>query len=124
VASAFLARCAREIPGAQLGDGVFTEGQAIWCGTREVAHFHDGSGELEVRLTKAVVRERRAELRADARVTLRKNASDWIAFDLANRADEKAALELVRLAVAANAPTAPSGPPPTGADLARRRRFH
>jgi hypothetical protein len=70
------------------------------------------------------VRDRRAELRADARVTLRKNASDWIAFAIAKKADEKDALELVRLAVAANAPSATAGPPPTGADLARRRRFH
>jgi hypothetical protein len=120
----FLERCARQIEGAQIGDGVFTEGQAIWCGTREVAHFHDGTGELEVRLTKAVVRERRAELQADPRVTLRKNASDWIAFAIAKQADENDALDLVRAAVAANAPTAPAGPPPSGADLARRRRFH
>jgi hypothetical protein len=120
----FLERCAREIPGAQLGDGVFTAGQAIWCGTREVAHFHDGSGDLEVRLTKVVVSARRAELKADTRVTLRKSASDWIAFALTSTADEDDALELVRAAVDANAPTAPVGPPPTGADLARRRRFH
>jgi hypothetical protein len=120
----FLERCAREIPGAQLGDGVFTEGQAVWCGTREVAHFHDDSGELEVRLTKAVVRERRAELKTDARVTLRKSASDWIAFEISSRADEDDALALVRAAVEANAATAPAGPPPSGADLARRRRFH
>jgi hypothetical protein len=122
--SGFLARCAREIPGAQLGDGAFTEGEAIWCGTREVAHFHDGTGELEVRLTKAVVRERRAELNADPRIKLRKNASDWIAFTIGKQADEADALALVRLAVAANAATAPAGPPPSGADLARRRRFH
>jgi hypothetical protein len=120
----FLERCARQIPGAQIGDGVFTEGQAIWCGTREVAHFHDGTSELEVRLTKAGVREHRAELQADARVTLRKNASDWITFEITKKADEKDALELVRLAVAYNASTAPAGPPPSGADLARRRRFH
>ena len=120
----FLELCAIEIPGAQIGDGVFTEGQAIWCGTREVAHFHDGTRELEVRLTKAGVREHRAELKADPRVTLRKSASDWVAFEVAKRADEKDALELVRLAVQFNAPTAPAGLPPSGADLARRRRFH
>jgi len=120
----FLGRCAREIPGAQLGGGVFTEGQAIWCGTREVAHFHDGTGELEVRLTKAVVRERRAALKADTRITLRKNASDWIAFTIETKADQDDALALVRAAVDANAATAPAGPPPSGADLARRRRFH
>ena len=111
-----------------MGDGVFTEGSAIWAGTREVAHFHDGSGGLEVRLTKAVVRARRAELRADARVTLRKSASDWIEFAVGSgrtkTADESDALELVRDAVAANLDTAKPGLPPTGADLARRRRFH
>ena len=121
--NAFLRRCAR-IDGAQLGDGVFSSGQAIWCGSREVAHFHDHEGTLEVRLTKPVVGERRAALKADQRVTLRKNASDWIEFMITTKADERDAIELVRAAVAANAVTAKPGLPPTGADLDRRRRFH
>ena len=120
----FLERCAGEIPGAQIGDGVFTKGPAIWSGTREVAHFHDESGELEVRLTKPVVRARRADLKSDPRVTLRRSASDWVSFAIAVPADEDDALELVRVAIDANALTAPAGPPPSGADLARRRRFH
>ena len=67
---------------------------------------------------------RRAELTADDRVTLRRTASDWLTVRVASDADRKYALALVAVAVEVNRPTAPPGPPPTGADLARRRRFH
>jgi len=117
----FLERCAA-IDGAALGEGAFADGLAIWVGTREVAHFH--RDELEVRLTKPVIRERRAELTADERITLRRNPSDWLTVRIASAADRKYALALVSAAIEANRESAPPGLPPTGADLARRRRFH
>jgi hypothetical protein len=120
---AFIERCAKAIDGAQLGDAVFSEGIALWVGTREIAHAH-GEGVVEIRLTKGGVRARRLELRADGRVTLRKNASDWIEFGMVDERDETDAFALVQVAVAANALTARPGLPPTGADLARRKRFH
>ena len=120
--SAFFKKCAA-IEGAQIGDAVFSDGLAVWAGTREVAHMHADSL-LEVRLTKAVIRQRRTELEADTRVTLRKNASDWIEFAVGSRKDEGDAIELVRLAVETNIATARPGLPPSGPDLARRRRFH
>lgn len=111
------------IDGAALGEGAFAAGPAIWAGRREVAHL-DAGGRLDVRLTRAVIRRRRQELRADAGVTLRAGTSDWVSLRLGEPGDEARALELVREAVAANLPGAPPGPPPEGAELARRRRFH
>lgn len=88
-----------------------------------MAHV-DSDGALDVRLTKAVIRARRAELRADSRVTLKASGSDWLAVRIITDADENFAFSLVADAVAANRGDATPGPPPTGAALARRRRFH
>jgi hypothetical protein len=117
----FLERCAA-LDGAALGEGAFADGPAVWVGTREVAHFHEA--ELEVRLTKRVIRERRAEFTADERITLRRNVSDWLTVRVASAADRECASSLVEAAVEANRASAPPGLPPTGAHLARRRRFH
>jgi len=118
----FIERCAR-LDGAQLGDAVFGDGIAVWVGQREIVHAH-GEAIVEIRLTKTEIRARRDGLRADGRVTLRKTASDWLEFEIASKTDEDDALELVTIAIAVNAETASPGLPPTGADLARRRRFH
>ena len=118
-----LAQWSDELDGVAVGEGAFAPGPALWVGTREVAHFHAGHT-LEVRLTRAVIRQRRDELRADDRITLRTSASDWIEVDVATDEGLALAADLVRAAVAANLPTAAPGLPPTGADLARRRRFH
>jgi hypothetical protein len=118
----FMDRCA-DIDGAALGDGAFADGPAIWVGTREVAHF-DSLDEIEVRLTKRVIRERRTELSNDERVELRPRASDWICVRVRSASDFDRAFGLVQDAVAANRSTATPGLPPSGADLARRRRFH
>jgi Family of unknown function (DUF5519) len=112
-----------DLEGAALGDGAFATGPAIWLGRREVAHL-DRDGALDVRLTKPVIRRRRDELRANPRVTMRSSASDWIAFDLNADTSSDEAIALVRQAIDANLPAAPPGPPPEGADLERRRRFH
>jgi hypothetical protein len=79
---------------------------------------------VEVRLTRAVIRERRDDLRRDDCIQLRRGTSDWIEVDVGTDDGVATATDLVRQAVAANRPTAPPGLPPTGADLARRRRFH
>jgi hypothetical protein len=118
----FMDRCAG-IEGVAIGESAFSDGQALWLGTREIAHF-DAEGVLDVRLTHAVIRDRRAELDADDRISLRGARSDWLEFTLATAIDEDDAFTLVADAVAANLPSAKPGLPPTGADLARRRRFH
>jgi hypothetical protein len=112
-----------EVDGVAVGEGAFAPGPALWVGTREVAHFAD-ERTLEVRLTKAVIRQRREALRRDERVVLRRGTSDWLEVDIGSPEALVTATGLVRAAVAANRATAPEGLPPTGADLARRRRFH
>ena len=119
----FLERCCNETDGVAIGEGSFGSESALWVGTREVAHFDD-ERTLDIRLTKPEIRRRRDELKADERVTLRRNASDWLEVTVESNDDVEWAALLVFAAVEANRPTAPKGVPPTGADLERRRRFH
>ena len=72
---------------------------ALWLGTREIAHHHNGH--VDVRLTRAVVRELRDELRSDARIDLRGPGFDWILIRVRTAADVDRALELLRYAMRA-----------------------
>jgi hypothetical protein len=98
---------------------------AYWVNGKEIAHW-DRDGSIDIRLTRKGISGRRAELKADERVDLRRSGSDWVQVRCTSREDVALALDLFEAAVAAHA--APPGqtpkPPPTGADLARRRRFH
>lgn len=78
---------------------------ALWLGTREVAHCHNGH--VDVRLTRAIVRELRDELRSDARIDLRRPGYDWILIRVRTAADVQRALELLRHAVRAARTIAP-----------------
>lgn len=109
--------------GVTPGDGAFAPGPALWVGRREVAHV-DRDGRLDLRMTRSEIRARRADLRADDRVELRDNGSDWLSLSVTEERDVTDALEFLGAAVAANTLTAEPGPPPRGADLERRRRFH
>lgn len=104
---------------------MFRAADGFWCNGKEIAHL-DAPGVLDLRLTRQVIRELRTELREDERVRLRGSASDWIEVRLSCRADVDFALRLAERA--ADAHRAPPGttpkPPPRGADLDRRRRFH
>ena len=112
-----------EIHGAAIGDGALSDGPAVWVGKREVAHFDD-EHTLDIRLTKNVIRIRRAELESDQRVALRRTSSDWLEVQVVLESDVDYAVALIHDAVLANLPTAPSWLPPTGKDLERRRGFH
>jgi len=72
---------------------------ALWFGTHEIAHTHNG--QVDVRLTRAGVRELRDELRSDARIDLRGPGFDWILIRVRNAADVKRAVELLRYAMRA-----------------------
>jgi Family of unknown function (DUF5519) len=115
-------RCA-DLAHASIGEGAFGPGPAVWVGKREVAHLDDEST-VDVRLTKSVIRARRSQLAADDRVRVRSAGSDWIEVRIAKSTDTDFAIALIRDAIEANLPTAPPGPPPTGSELERRRRFH
>jgi hypothetical protein len=113
------------IPGMLEGESVFSSGPAYWVNGKQVAHLVDEE-RLELRLTKPVIRELRAELKTDPRVELRTSASDWIIVRVADEADVAFIASMAERAAAAHLPpdgTAPK-PPPAGADLERRRRFH
>lgn len=82
-----------------------SHGEALWLGKTEVAHCHNG--EVDVRLTRAVVRTLRDELRSDARIDLRGPGYDWILVRVRRTADVERALELLRHAVRAARTIAP-----------------
>jgi hypothetical protein len=114
-----------QIDGVAEGESAFKDGPGFWAGGKEIAHF-EGERAIDLRLTKAEIRARRAELRADPRVTLRASSSDWLTVEFGSQADEDFVCALAEVAAAAHRPadgvTAP--PPPSGAELDRRRRFH
>jgi hypothetical protein len=119
----FLESCCELADGVAVGEGAFAPGPALWVGTREVAHFDD-ERTLDVRLTKPEIRRRRTELEGDARVSLRRNTSDWLEITMQSDEDLGWATGMVLAAIASNRSTARPGLPPTGAELDRRRRFH
>jgi Family of unknown function (DUF5519) len=113
----------RSLSSVAVSEGAFAPGEAVWVGKREIAHF-DSAGTFDIRYTRERIRLRRRELRADPRVVLRSGSSDWIEVTLRSEGDVDFALTLLEDAIAANRPSAPPGPPPTGRELDRRRRFH
>jgi hypothetical protein len=77
-----------------------SHGPALWLGTRQIAHPR--RGDVEVRLTRGLMRRMRDELRADLRINMRQPGSDWIIVYLRRTADVDRAIELLRLAVRAH----------------------
>lgn len=120
---AILDRCTAGQGDVAIGECAFGDGPPLWLGKREIAHF-DGRSTLDVRLTKAIISGRRQQLAGDERVSSRKGTSDWIGVRVQKVADVENAIALVEEAIAANLSTASPGLPPTGTELARRRRFH
>jgi hypothetical protein len=118
-------RALAAIDGVEVSPSMFGTDDAVWCNGKEIAHF-DADDVIDIRLTKAVIRERRAELRADQRVSLRKNASDWLEVKFVSDADVAFVAELGERAAAAHRPSPGVAPKsaPRGAELERRRRFH
>jgi hypothetical protein len=113
------------IDGVIEGESAFKDGPALWVNGTEVAHF-EGERAIDLRLTRAEIRARRPELRADPRVSLRSASSDWITVEFADPRDEDFVRELTEIAAAAHRPGdgGPGRLPPAGADLARRKHFH
>ncbi|MGO9341135.1 MAG: luciferase family protein [Acidimicrobiales bacterium] len=114
------------IDGVEEGESAFKEGRGLWVNGKEIAHF-DEDDVIDIRLTAALIRSRRAELREVPSVTLRRSASaDWLEVHVRGAEDEQLVVELVTEAAAAHA--APPGTnaehPATGVRLARMRRFH
>jgi hypothetical protein len=115
----------RGIDGVIASESAFGPGDAFWCNGKEIVHF-DSDDVVDIRLTRHVIRELRPTLRDDARVEFRKSTSDWIEVHVASSADVDFAIELAERAAGAYRARAGemAKPPPVGADLERRRRFH
>ena len=120
-----LAARLRGLEGVVESPSAFGAGEAFWCNGTEIAHF-DSADVVDLRLTRSVIGELRPVLRADVRVQLRKSSSDWIEVRFLSNDDIAFVVELAERAAAAH--RAGTGetprPPPVGADLERRRRFH
>jgi hypothetical protein len=112
----------------------FMEGASIFSDSDEDrAYFVNGTqvanvegNTLGLRLTRQVIREHRQRLKLEPSIDLRRSGSDWIMVAMDTDADCDLVMELAPLAARAHWP--PGGgalkPPPEGADLARRRKFH
>ena len=113
------------IEGVVESPGIFYDEDAFWVNGKQIAHFR-GDDAIELRLTRAVVSQRRARLKADVRITLRTGSSDWITVALDGADSAALVAELAELAAAAHraAPGTTPKAPPAGAALERMRRFH
>ena len=97
----------------------FKDDLAYWVNGTEILHF-EPDGTVDIRLTRAIIAEHRAELRADPAVTLRGHSADWVTVAVTDPAGAARALELAGWAAAAHrAPAGTVGRPPSSG---RRRR--
>jgi hypothetical protein len=96
----------------------------LWINAKQAVNFLDEHG-IELRLTRAVIRARKAELAADPRVTIR-GSSDWLGVRFESEADFEFILYLARELPPLCLPADGSipKPPPAGAAMERRKRFH
>lgn len=114
----------RAIDGVFESPGTFYEDDAYWVNGKEIAHIHQGL--VGLRLTRQLFSANRKRLRADRRIERRAPSSDWIMVRCSSSQDLSLVRELAELAADAHRPPPgiPTKPPPIGADLERRRRFH
>jgi hypothetical protein len=76
----------------------YKDSPAFWVNGMEIAHFESATA-LDVRLTRAVIRDHRATLKAEPAVELRPSTSDWITV---RTSDAALVLRLIELAAAAH----------------------
>ena len=108
------------------GEGIFEPGErAFFIDGRLVVEFA-GSNLVGLRLTWAIIRSLKASLAEDRRVDPIKSGTDWIYVNFRRAADLDFIVDLVARASPAYLTAEPRSlrPPPSGHDLARRRRFH
>jgi hypothetical protein len=90
------------IPGVRRKASRWGSEPAYYVGDREIAHFHR-DGRMDVRLTRELIRERRATGGLDPRVRVRGPAADWVAVTASDVSDSALVVALVEDAVRANA---------------------
>ncbi|MFQ5919310.1 MAG: luciferase family protein [Thermoplasmata archaeon] len=85
------------------GKSRWSDRNAYSVAGREFVHFHSPD-EVDIRLTTRLQSQNKKALGADARVTFRRNRSEWITFSLRSPEDVEAALQWIRLGRDANRP--------------------
>jgi hypothetical protein len=96
-----------KLDGVSCAPSQFSDRPAYWVNGKEIAHV-EGANErgdshsLDLRLTRAQISARRARLKADPRVTLRRSGGDWLELRVASAEDVAFGLELCALAVEAH----------------------
>jgi hypothetical protein len=90
-----------ELPGVVRGLSRYGHGVAFRTGEREIAHFHGGQ-RLDVRLTRARIRELKSMGPLDPRVTTRGASAEWVEVKFGDESDLPLVLELIEEAVRAN----------------------
>lgn len=114
------------VEGFMEGASIFSESdddRAYFVNGTQVANA-DGN-KFALRLTRRVISEHRQRLKTEPNVDLRRSGSDWIIVEVNRDADRHLVMELAQLAARAHWPNGGTlKPPPEGADLARRRKFH
>ena len=107
-----------DIDGVVLSPSGLGDANALWVNGKEIAHLDDHAT-MDVRIGRKNVTVHKR----DPRVRARASGSDWCEVDTA---DVSFVRELVELAASQHraAPGTTPKAPPSGADLARRRRFH
>lgn len=85
------------LPGVRKGRSRFGGRSAYLLEGREIAHLH-GFHEVDLRLTRELIRERRDALRIDPRIGFRSGSSDWLTVRLRAPADAEFAFELFEAA--------------------------
>lgn len=112
------------IDGVLESEGIFNDGDAFFVNGTQIGMIEGHA--LELRLTRKLISERRSDLKQDGRVDLRRSGSDWIIVTFEETADVAFAVDLAKAAAHAHHPPrgVPMRPPPAGAELERRRRFH
>jgi hypothetical protein len=71
-----------------------------WLDGKEVGHLEGDAAEfveVEIRLGRKLISARRTELKADARIELRRNTSDWLTIGCRTKADIEDAVKLLEL---------------------------
>ena len=100
-----------KIDGVMVGESVFGGGPALWVNAKQITNEIDDDT-IEVRIGRKHIRARG--------LVPHRPASDWCVLPAKHTA---LLAELIELAASQHRVDAPK-PPPTGADLERRKRFH
>jgi hypothetical protein len=85
------------------GDSRYGHTLAFWANGKEIAHF-EAASVIDIRLTRAVIRDLRASFKTDDRVLLRPSGADWITVHFRTAADVDFVVGLVRRAADAHRP--------------------